>query len=643
MSDKTQHHNEQAGQASQAGNTTPADGGEQVAASAVGPKDPHRVVSTPGLGVLRDDMSIPGLLLRRLEQDPQAVVYERKSSLGTSWIPVTVQTFYEEVMALARGLIALGIEPGDAVAIMSRTRYEWSLCDFAIWAAGAIPVPIYETSSVDQCQWIVESANVKMAFAESHAQATILRPLLGADISRNNNRVFVFDENGLARLAECGTDISEAEVLQRIDNLRADDVATIIFTSGTTGRPKGAELLHRSLLSSAVHGPADPSLRPIIAGHDTRTLLFLPLAHVYARFLEVLCMHTGVVMGHAPDAKNLVADLQSFKPTIILAVPRVFEKVYNAADASTGGGAKQKMFRWAAKVAITFSRAMDTPEGPSFALQAQKQVAERLVFSKITSLMGGKLRHVISGAAPLGERLGHFYRGIGVTIIEGYGLTETSAPTTVNSPSNLKIGTVGFPFPGGSIRIGEDGEIQAKGDHIFARYHNDEENTRAAFTEDGWFITGDIGSIDDDGFLTITGRKKELIVTAGGKNVSPAILEDRLRGHPLVSQVVVVGDKKPFIAALVTLDEDMLPSWLESHGLPHMTVDEAAENPQVLAALDRAVKRANKAVSRAESIRKISVLTTDFTEQNGYLTPSMKVKRHAVHRDFAKEIEAFYS
>jgi putative coA ligase len=367
------------------------------------------------------------------------------------------------------------------------------------------------------------------------------------------------------------------------------------------------------------------------------------MAHVFARFICIMSMYSGNVTGFAPDAKNLVTDIQSFKPTYILAVPRIFEKIYNAADAKAGRGLKLKLFRHYAKVAIKYSRALDTPEGPSLQLRAQHRAGDRLVYSTIRNLLGGDLANSISGGAPLGERLGHFFRGIGITVHEGYGLTETSAPTTVNTPDFIRIGSVGPAYPGCYVSIGEDGEILCKGDHVFREYNNNPEATAEAFTEDGWFHTGDLGRIDDDGFVYITGRKKELIVTAGGKNVAPAILEDRLRGHPLVSQVVVVGDQKPFIGALATLDSEMLPGWLRNHGLPEMSAKEAAENPQVLAAIDRAIKRANEAVSRAESIRKFRILPIDFTVANGYMTPSMKLKRAAVLRDFADDIEKIYA
>ena len=413
----------------------------------------------------------------------------------------------------------------------------------------------------------------------------------------------------------------------------------IIYTSGTTGRPKGVVLTHGNFVALTLNGTL--GLGEVCAQPDSRTLLFMPLAHVFARYIEVLCIPSGAVLGHTPDTRNLLADLETFKPTFILAVPRVFEKVYNSAEQKAGAGAALRIFRWSAKVAITYSRALETTKGPGFALKAQRVVADALVHRKLRAALGGRAKFAISGGAPLGERLGHFYRGIGLQVLEGYGLTESTSATAVNRPESVRIGTVGPPFPGTSMRIEDDGEISIAGPHIFRGYHNNPEATAESLI-DGWFHTGDLGSFDDAGNLRITGRLKEIIVTAGGKNVAPAVLEDRLRGHPIVSQVVVVGDARPFIGALVTLDAELLPGWLSAHGLPPMEPAAAATNPVVLAALDRAVARANEAVSRAESIRKIHALPTDFSEANGYLTPSLKVKRAQVLVDFAAEIDALY-
>ncbi|MBD8060715.1 AMP-dependent synthetase/ligase [Oceanitalea stevensii] len=596
--------------------------------------------STPGVGRLEPHMSLPWVLADRLARDPAGVIFERKSSLGTEFVPVSVQTFAEEVTAVAKGLIGLGVEVGDRVAIMAHTSYEWSLLDFAAWSAGAVPVPIYETSSAEQAEWIVSNSGARVVFAETRGMAAMLQPMV--ERLEHLERVLVLDENAIETVIGHGADVPADRVTERSEAADMSSLATIIYTSGTTGRPKGVELTHGNFVSLVVNGSDDPNFSGVVRGPDKRTLLFMPIAHVFARFVQILCVYSGATMGHVPDAKNLVADLDAFKPTFLLAVPRVFEKVYNSADAKAGSGAKQRIFRWGAKVAITYSRALESDGGPSAALKAQRTLADRLVYGKIRSAMGGNLDWAISGGGPLGERLGHFFRGIGVGVLEGYGLTEVGAPTTVNRPGLTKIGTVGPPYPGTRVAIAEDGQVLVKGDHVFRGYHDNPEATAQAFTEDGWFVTGDLGQLDSDGYLRITGRKKEIIVTAGGKNVAPAVLEDRLRGHPLVSQVVVVGDGRPFIGALVTLDEDMLPGWLANHDLPAMNVEQAATDERVLAALDRAVTRANEAVSRAESIRKINVLTTDFTMENGYLTPSQKVKRAKVLADFEREINDIY-
>jgi len=599
----------------------------------------HPIAFTPGKITITDTMTIPWVLRGIAQDNPNRVVIERKSSINT-WVPVTWRQFETEIRALARGLIGLGVKPGDHIAIMSHTRYEFTLFDLAIWSVGAQGVPIYETDSTDQARWIVDDAHCRFAIAETQQMAAILTPLLKE--FKHFEQIFVIEDDAQGKISALGSNASEEEIDRRIDALNADDLATIIYTSGTTGRPKGARLTHRNLLHVAINGPLDDNLSEIVGGRQ-RTLLFLPMAHVFARFINIMAMYSGNIIGYSPDTKNLVADMQSFKPTYILAVPRVFEKIYNAADAKAGHGVKLRLFRHYAKVAITYSRALDKPGGPSAQLKAQHAIGDKLVYQQIKEITGGHLRYTISGGAPLGERLGHFFRGAGITVFEGYGLTETSAPTCVNVPGNIRVGSVGPAYPGCRVTVDpDDGEILAKGDHIFAGYNNDPKATKAAFTEDGWFRTGDLGRVDDDGFVWVTGRKKELIVTAGGKNVAPAILEDRLRGHPLISQVVVVGDQRPFIGAMVTLDAEMLPGWLKNHGLEPMGVTEAATDPQVLAAIDRGVKRANAAVSRAESIRKFTVLPIDFTVQNGYLTPSLKVKRNAVLRDFAETIEHLY-
>jgi len=596
-------------------------------------------VSTPSAVDVPEGSSVNDLLAARVRAAGGSTLLERKTTLGGDWVPMTAAAFAREVRAVAKGFVGLGLRPGERVAIMAHTSYEWMVLDFAVWAAGGVPVPVYETSSAEQVAWICSDSGARFAVVETAAHESLVAESR-AELPALET-CLVLAAGALDALKRAGGAVEDADVEARSRAVAGDDVATIIYTSGTTARPKGVELTHWAFVSITRNTMAT-SLRPMVEPPAARTLLFMPLAHVFARFVQVLCVTSGAVVGHVPDAKNLVADLGTFQPTFLLAVPRVFEKVYNASEQRAGTGTSLAVFRWAAKVSIAASRAQDGEGRLTPVLRLQHRVAGLLVYRKLRAAMGGALRYAISGGAPLGTRLGHFYRGIGLTVLEGYGLTETSAPTTVNVPGNTKIGTVGPPVPGASLRISDGGEILVRGDHVFRGYHANPEATAEAF-DDGWFRTGDIGTLDEDGHLRITGRKKELIVTAGGKNVAPAVLEDRFRGHPLVSQCVVVGDGKPFIGALVTLDAEMLPGWLATHGLPSMDVAAAATHPTVVAALDRAAARANAAVSRAESIRKIAVLTTDFTEANGYLTPSLKVKRNVVHRDFAAEIEGIYA
>ena len=598
----------------------------------------RRVSFTPGKISITEEMNIPWVFRNVARDKPEHVVIERKSSINT-WVPVQWRQFEAEYRAVARGLIALGVQPNDHVAIMCHTRYEFTLFDMAIWSVGAQGIPIYETDSTEQAKWIIEDSRIRFAIAETAQMGSILAPIHHEfDFFE---QVFIIEDDAQGKISAMGSETDDPEIDRRIDAIRADDLATIIYTSGTTGRPKGAKLSHHNLLSVAINGPLDDHLSNIVGGKQ-RTLLFLPMAHVFARFINLVALYAGNIIGYSPDTRNLVTDMQTFKPTYVLAVPRVFEKIYNAADAKAGHGFKLKLFRHFAKVAIDYSRALDTEEGPSTALKAEHALGDRLVYQQLRAITGGQLKNAVSGGAPLGERLGHFFRGVGITVFEGYGLTESSAPTCVNSPGMIKIGSVGRAYPSCRVSTDDDGELLVKGDHVFRGYQNNDEATAEAFTEDGWLRTGDLGHVDEDGYVWVTGRKKELIVTAGGKNVAPAILEDRLRGHPLVSQVVVVGDQRPFIGALVTLDAEMLPAWLKNHGMEPMSATDAASDPQVLASIDRGVKRANEAVSRAESIRKFTVLPIDFTTANGYLTPSMKVRRKLVIRDFADTVDRLY-
>nr|WP_216666407.1 AMP-dependent synthetase/ligase [Actinomyces faecalis] len=589
--------------------------------------------------------TVPWLLADRIERLPEATLIERKSRLGNTWVPVSARSFGDEVVRVAAGLIARGLEPGQTVGLMAHTSYEWTLLDMAIARAGLVSVPIYETDSAEQIEWILTDAELRLVITESVALAEIVRQAVSArreaDPQAPVAEILSLDHDALTALTVAGAQVPRQEVEARTAALHGENLYSIIYTSGTTGRPKGVELTHRSAAGLAWNGVR--WMPDLLWTASARLLLFLPLAHAYARFLQLLAIGGQGVLGHTPDAKTLLPDLQGFAPTYVLAVPRVMEKIYNAADAKAGSGAKLKTFRWAAKVAISYSRALDTEAGPSPVLKAAHALADRLVYHQLRALLGPNARYAISGGGPLGDRLGHFYRGIGLVILEGYGLTETIGPATVNLDSRNKIGTVGPPVPGMHIRVADDGELQVRGLSVFPRYHHNPTADAEAFTPDGWFRTGDIGSIDSDGWVRITGRRKELIVTAGGKNVAPSILEDRLRGHPLVSQVLVLGDGEPFISALITLDAEMLPQWLRNHGLPEMDVVNAATNPEVLAALDRAVARTNRAVSRAESIRTYRVLTTDFTEANGLLTPSLKVKRAAVMTAHADVVADIYS
>ena len=602
-----------------------------------------REISAPPLTPVHDAMTCPWALAERVRTSPDAPLISRKSSVGGRWREMSARAFHDQVRQVAAGLAARGLGPGDAIAIMAHTSYEWTLIDFAAWEAGLVVVPIYETSSAEQARWIITDAAVRLVVVEDAAMETVLTTLAATAPELDELQVLSIAKGAVTDLMAAGASAdsaADADLDARSGRLRSTDLATIVYTSGTTGRPKGVELTHGNLIHLSVNAVAH--VPEVLQAPEVRALLFLPLAHVLGRFVEIaiICSPAGV-LGHTPDVKNLVTDLASFRPTFVIAVPRVFEKIYNAADARSAG-ARQKVFRLAAKTAIAYSRALDTPDGPSRGLRAQRAVFDRLVFSTLRGLLGGRVAHVISGGGPLGERLGHFYRGAGVTVLEGYGLTETAAPCTVNLPAATRIGSVGRPLPGISVRLDEDGEILIKGIGLFRGYHNNPAATAEAL-DDGWLRSGDLGSLDDEGFLRITGRKKELIVTAGGKNVAPAVLEDRLRGHPLVSQVLVVGDGRPCIGALVTLDAEMLPLWLAGHGLEDMDPVEAASDPRVRAALERAVARANEAVSRAESIRTFTVLPGDFTVANGLLTPSLKVRRAQAQERFAEEIDALYT
>jgi long-chain acyl-CoA synthetase len=578
--------------------------------------------------------NLAALVVGKAQEAPDHVLFSRR--VGDGWHDVTAAQFRDDVEDVARGLVAAGVSAGDRVGLMSRTRYEWTVVDFAIWTAGAITVPIYETSSAEQIAWILGDSGSVACVVETPAHAAAVSSV--RDQLPGLKDVWQIHTGGLADLAKAGADVDDAELVSRRAAAGPGDVATLIYTSGTTGRPKGCELTHGNFLSLSENTVA--RLGDVVSAEGASTLLFLPLAHVFARFIQVLAITAGSRMGHSADVKNLLPDLAAFQPTFVLSVPRVWEKIYNSAEQTAEADGKGRIFGLAAATAIAWSEAQQDGGGGLW-LKARHALFDKLVYSKLRARMGGKVQYAVSGGAPLGARLGHFFRGAGIVVLEGYGLTETTAPSTVNRPDAIKVGTVGQPLPGVAIRIAEDGEVLVKGHNVLLGYWNNPQATTEA-VRDGWLHTGDLGELDDDGFLRITGRKKEIIVTAGGKNVAPNVLEDRIRAHALVSQALVVGDGKPFIAALVTLDAEMLPTWAANRGKAGLTVEQAVDDPDVQAELQRAVDDANAAVSKAESIRKFRVLLVDFTEESGHLTPSLKLKRNVVLKDFGEQVEELY-
>jgi long-chain acyl-CoA synthetase len=605
-----------------------------------------REFSIPALAQIPATANLADVVFRRAAEQPQAVVLRRPSGPSGvagesgSWTDVTASQFSGEVIALAKGLVAAGIEPGDRVALMSHTRYEWTLIDYAIWTAGAVTVPVYETSSAEQAEWILSDSGARACFVETASYGDIIGSF--RDQVPALSHVWRIDSD-LDSLRAAGADVGDEVVAERAATAGAADLATVIYTSGTTGRPKGCELTHENLLSDVRNAFLGP-LTVVAGAQNPGTLLFLPLAHVFARIIQVGCLEGGIVLGHCGDLTALLPALASFRPTFILAVPRVFEKVYNTAEQKAVSEKKGAIFSRAADAAVAYSRALDGPGRPSFGLRAQHTVFDRLVYGKLRAALGGRTEYAVSGGAALSERLSHFFRGIGVTVLEGYGLTETTAATTVNRPDRNKIGTVGQPLPGVAIKIADDGEILISGKNVFPGYWHNEAATKEVFAEGGWFATGDIGELDEEGFLKITGRKKEMIVTAGGKNVAPAVLEDRLRSHALISQCMVVGDGKPFVAALITLDPEALGPWKQAHGKPaDATVAALRDDPDLVADVQAAVDDANQAVSRAESIRKFRILDVDFTQEAGQLTVKLGIRRSVLLKDFAADIDALYS
>ncbi|WP_137723787.1 AMP-dependent synthetase/ligase [Prescottella subtropica] len=598
--------------------------------------------SVPASFTVPEDASAVDSVFEFARTTPGHVVYRRL--VNGTWTNVSAREFAGQVDAVAKGLIARGVRPGDRVALMSATRYEWPLLDYAIWAAGGVTVPIYETSSAEQVRWILEdSAAVGLIVETGKHAATVadvaaaapdLRAVLQIDPAGT-------DTGAVAVLTAAGADIADDEVTARVAALRSSDPATLIYTSGTTGRPKGCQLTHANLIAESKGIVASP-LGGLLTQPGVSTLMFLPLAHVLARAVSIAAFDAGATLGHTSDIPNLVPTFAQFRPDFILSVPRVFEKVYNTARQKAHSEGKGKIFDLAAATAVEWSEAQDTG-GPGLLLGIKHTIFDKLVYSKLRAALGGRCQLAISGGAPLGSRLGHFFRGLGVTIYEGYGLTETTAAITVNTIGNQKIGSVGKPLAGNAVRIAADGEILLSGPVVFTGYWRNEKAGAEALA-DGWFHTGDLGTVDADGYLTITGRKKEIIVTAGGKNVAPAQLEDHLRAHPLISQAIVVGDQKPFIGALVTIDAEALPGWSERNGKPAgATVADLLTDADLVAEIDAAVADANKLVSHAESIKKYRILPVDFTEETGELTPTMKLKRNVVHESFATDIEKIYA
>jgi len=573
--------------------------------------------------------NITSIITDRVAKEPGRVLLSRP--LGNGWQPVTAVEFDLEIRSVAKGLIARGIQRGDRVAIMAKTRYEWTVLDFAIIYCGAVTVPIYETSSAEQIRWILSDSGAVALIVESPSLAQLAKPVLPPTCKE----ILVITEDALPTLVHDGRDIPDSAVEERINSVGPEDFMTLIYTSGTTGNPKGVTFTHGNFLSECTNVVLYARVEFLKPGGST--LLFLPIAHVFGRMIQFGAIHAGLHLAHCQDINRLPQDLGTFKPTLVLAVPRIFEKVYNSAENKAHESGKSKIFKKAADTAIAYSEGLDSGQ-ITFQTRALHLIFDRLVYSKIRTGLGGRVEAAISGGAPLSPRLGHFFRGAGINILEGYGLTETTAASSLNVRSAQKIGSVGRPIPGTRIKIAADGEVLIKGAVIMHGYWNNDAATKECMTEDGYFKSGDLGAIDDAGYLSIVGRKKEIIVTSGGKNVAPEVLEDRLRAHPLISQCMVVGDNKPFIAALITLDPDAIKSWATSNKKASTAVADLATDPALIDVIQAAVDEANKAVSRAESIRKFKILPQDFTIADGQLTAKLSVKRHVVNQQFAQEI-----
>ncbi|RSM60985.1 long-chain fatty acid--CoA ligase [Amycolatopsis sp. WAC 01376] len=593
-----------------------------------------REYSAPAANPVTDDENLADVVWANAERFSDVVSFRRQ--VDGTWLDITAKDFAAQVLAMAKGMAQAGIAPGDRIGLMSKTRYEWTLIDFAIWAAGAVTVPIYDTSSAEQVHWILSDSAAKGVFVETDEHLATLESVKGRLDTLEHT--WQIEAGAVDQLTEQGSALSDDDLHERRRTVKAGDLATIVYTSGTTGRPKGVELTHRNLLAEI---RADIAAFPQLMEQGNSLLVFLPLAHVLARAIAVTALSARVTLGHTSDVKNLVADLGTFRPTFVVAVPRVFEKVYNGAKQKAHGDGKGKIFDAAEATAVAYSQAQDTG-GAGLGLKVKHALFDKLVFSKLRAALGGRCVAAVSGGAPLGVRLAHFFRGIGVPVFEGYGLTETSAAACVGTQDGFRVGTVGRPVAGTSVRIAEDGEILLKGDVVFSGYFNNAQATAEAL-EDGWFHTGDLGELDRDGFLKITGRKKEIIVTAGGKNVAPSGLEDTIKASPLISQAMVVGDQRPFIGALITIDEEYFPSWKSQHGKPSdASVSDLADAAALRAEVQQAVDQANSAVSQAEAIKKFTILSKDFTEAGGEITPSLKLKRNIVNKNYATDIEALY-
>ncbi|WP_164201440.1 AMP-dependent synthetase/ligase [[Micrococcus luteus] ATCC 49442] len=607
-----------------------------------------REASTELLVELEPDSNVTDLLLRQEAANTAHPLYARKGPNG--WTDVPAHKFLQDVCALAKGLIAGGLEPGDSVAVMSATRYEWTLVDFAVWFAGGVTVPIYETSPPSQVEWILHDAGARHVFAEDREKvAMIARVVEGSTLLRDRLvSVVRMDYDGdapdLASLSAAGTGVTDAELERHRSAAGLDDVASLVYTSGTTGRPKGCQITHGNFALVAVNVVA--FLPEILKQPHARTLMFLPLAHVLARAVQVSCLHAGATLGHVNSSAALLEALGTFRPTFLLAVPRIFEKVRAGAAHKAAVAGKSRIFAAATAVAIRYSTEQDSAargqgNGPGITSRLRHALFDRLVYSRIRQLFGGRVQHMVCGASPLAADDAHFFRGAGIPVLEGYGLTETTAPCTANTLTRTRVGSVGIPLPGTTIRVGEDGEVLVKGIGVFKGYHANDAANAEAFV-DGFFRTGDLGELDPEGFLTITGRKKDLLVTAGGKNVAPGPLEEKIRAHQLVDHAVVVGDGKPFVAALISLDPAGLENWCQENKMPLLSLPEAARDPRVRQSIQTAVDQANTLVSHAEAVRKFTVLTAALTEESGHLTPSLKLKRAAVVNDFEAEIAGLY-